>query len=184
MQLPQMELVATNGSCNIQVMGFGLLDKLASVLTPIGLSRNDEMQPSLSNSLPSPLSHAAFLHPLVGLNQSFVGRRRLATIKEDTTLCCMEYDRGKVKKTYGFYYDKDVDATYLRVYLGVDASSTPVYEYGHRIVAWSVFGPPLHGQEVMHICHNPRCLSPFHLKYGSHAENMGEVAARKRGRKH
>lgn len=66
----------------------------------------------------------------------------------------------------------------MEVCIGSNDSSLPVYEFGHRLVAWWFFGPPPEGQEVMHVCNNPKCLSPLHLKYGTHAENMREVADR------
>ena len=86
----------------------------------------------------------------------------------------MEYHKGKVQLTKGLKYFKgSVKDTYLNVYLGRSSTNTPVYEYGHRIVAWSMLGPPMDGEEVLHNCDNPKCLSPYHIKYGSHRENMG-----------
>jgi hypothetical protein len=178
--LPQMELVVKQGESNINELGFAWVDKVALVLTDKALSINPELQHALCSKLPTPLGSTSLLYPLVGLKKGATGRRRMAQLTEEHTLC-MEYDKGKVKRTLGLSFDKD-DATYLKVYLGVDSHSIPVYEYGHRIVAWSMFGPPKPGHEVMHTCNNPKCLSPLHLKYGTHAENMEEVGARKRRR--
>lgn len=37
------------------------------------------------------------------------------------------------------------------------------------------------GAEHLHSCDNPLCCNPAHLRWGSHAENMAEMAARGRG---
>ena len=177
--LPQMEQASFHPGI-IHEAGMAWLTKLSSVLTPTALHTNEEMQPALSSSMPNPLGPSAFLHPAVHLLQLTHGRRRMATQPIEIDNLCMEYDRGKVATTTGLSYDAEAGVTYLKVYLGTNASSSPVYEYGHRIVAWSVLGPPLPGQEVLHSCHNPKCLSPLHLKYGTHAENMGPVAERRR----
>jgi hypothetical protein len=68
---------------------------------------------------------------------------------------------------------------YLRVYLGTmgpEGGRFPVYEYAHRLVAAAALGADWHALlgrprggtrprfEVSHICGNPWCLCPSHLK--------------------
>lgn len=175
--LPQMERAVAAAQVSpdgVRETGLALLARLAAVLTPTALCMNAGLQPALAGSLPSPLGPTAFLHPAVLLQRGRMGTHRLACLSEEP-LPCMEYDKSRVKRSTGMSYDKEAahgDA-HLRVYLGRDASSgAPVFEYGHRIVAWCVFGPPHPGQEVIRTCRNPKCLSPLHMKYGSHAENM------------
>lgn len=52
----------------------------------------------------------------------------------------------------------------------------------HR-VSWSLHYydiPP--GRDVMHLCDNPLCCRPTHLRLGTHAENMADMAVKGRSR--
>jgi hypothetical protein len=166
------------------------LGTISKALTPTALCTNERLQPNLH--LPSPLGTSAFLHPSMELKRQPMGRRRVARVVESLSLC-MEYDEGKVKKVDGLRFEPTRGASsYLKCSLGPprgllslrrevwDLIIGPnVTEYGHRLVAWSMFAPPLEGQEVLHTCHNCKCLSPLHLKYGSHHENMGQHFGRR-----
>ena len=148
------------------------LGTISKALKPTALSTNERLQPNLH--LPSPLGTSAFLHPSMEVKRQPMGRRRVAMVVETLSLC-MEYDEGKVKKVEGLRFEPTRGASsYLKCSIG-----TNVTEYGHRLVAWSMFGPPLEGQEVLHTCNNCKCLSPLHLKYGSHHENMGQHFGRR-----
>ena len=44
-------------------------------------------------------------------------------------------------------------------------------KFSHRVVFEKVFGPIKNGLCVMHICDNPKCCNPKHLKQGTLLEN-------------
>lgn len=53
--------------------------------------------------------------------------------------------------------------------------------YAHRL-AFELSHRPLEPNEhVLHTCDNPRCCNPSHLRAGSHADNMADMAAKHRG---
>jgi len=52
----------------------------------------------------------------------------------------------------------------------------------HRLVAAEETGMDLAGKFVMHICDNAACVRPDHLRVGTHADNMRDMAQKKRGR--
>lgn len=50
----------------------------------------------------------------------------------------------------------------------------------HRLMH-DLFYPAAIGKEVRHLCHNPGCVNPLHLRSGTHAENMLDRKAANRG---
>ena len=44
----------------------------------------------------------------------------------------------------------------------------------HVMTAVARYGPVPAGLEVCHTCHNPSCVNPDHLYYGTHLRNMQE----------
>jgi hypothetical protein len=55
------------------------------------------------------------------------------------------------------------------------------YMTAHRY-AWILkHGKPPEGMSIMHICDNPPCCNPDHLKLGTHQENMADMVAKGRG---
>lgn len=49
----------------------------------------------------------------------------------------------------------------------------------HR-VAWFMANGEFPLRDVLHSCDNPRCVNPKHLRLGSHADNMRDMAKRLR----
>ena len=52
----------------------------------------------------------------------------------------------------------------------------------HRIAYTLTYGPIPDGIEVMHICDTPACCNPSHLRLGTHADNMADMANKGRSR--
>lgn len=50
----------------------------------------------------------------------------------------------------------------------------------HRYAWILTHGDPQQGMSIMHICDNPPCCNPAHLKLGTHAENMADCKAKGR----
>jgi hypothetical protein len=60
---------------------------------------------------------------------------------------------------------------------------TPTHrEYAHRWIYAQVCGPIPEGQVIMHLCDNPRCIRPTHLRAGTQSENSLDMVAKGRQR--
>jgi len=60
-------------------------------------------------------------------------------------------------------------------------------QYAHRLAYEAFKGPIPDGMSVMHSCDRPSCCNPTHLRVGTHAENMADMANKgrqKRGAYH
>jgi hypothetical protein len=53
--------------------------------------------------------------------------------------------------------------------------------YAHRHAWETANGPIPKGMHVMHLCDNPPCVRVEHLRLGTHAENMRDMAMKGRG---
>lgn len=52
--------------------------------------------------------------------------------------------------------------------------------FAHRLVLRLIGEPPGDDQVVMHICDNPPCVNPGHLRVGTQADNMQDAVAKGR----
>ena len=91
--------------------------------------------------------------------------------------CCLNWDPAKVRKAQYFDVCPAKYSRYLRFSLGYRKDKrgkhgipVPV----HQLIAFLVFGPPPEekGWDVMHLCNNKRCISFWHLLYGTHGQNL------------
>lgn len=53
----------------------------------------------------------------------------------------------------------------------------------HRVAFAEFVGPIPAGQQIRHTCDKPACINPAHLRLGTHADNMADMAARGRAAK-
>jgi hypothetical protein len=52
-------------------------------------------------------------------------------------------------------------------------------QWAHRVAFQLVNGPLIEGQQVDHLCFNPSCINPAHLRAMSHPENAGRTRRNK-----
>jgi len=55
------------------------------------------------------------------------------------------------------------------------------YVRAHRVAYILTHGEIAPGLSIMHMCDNPKCVNPEHLKPGTHKENMADKIAKGRG---
>ena len=63
---------------------------------------------------------------------------------------------------------------------GKFAHAVGATDRAHRVSYRMHTGEPTDGVEVMHLCDNPSCVNPVHLRCGSHGENMADMARKGR----
>ena len=137
----------------------GLLDVIGTVLQP-GARRETARHP-LTGALNHRYmpGHMAFERPLAG--------------------SCMLVDPDRVADTHDMWLH---DGRYTRVHLGgvEGPGHIRIYESAHRVVTWSMHGPPppdLVEPVVMHVCNRSDCLHPGHMVWGEDGENFSRHAS-------
>ena len=71
-------------------------------------------------------------------------------------------------------------AGYGRITVTVDGKSKRVY--AHRYAYEQAYGAIPEGLCVCHSCDTPSCINPEHLFLGTHADNMRDMAQKKRAK--
>lgn len=91
---------------------------------------------------------------------------RLAEIGWTVTASdCWEWGGGRMESGYGIFTAER---------LGYDRAGA------HRAMYESMHGPVAPGLHIRHKCDNPPCVNPDHLEPGTPADNMNDMAERKR----
>jgi hypothetical protein len=77
---------------------------------------------------------------------------------------CLEYGRARTSAGYGQVWDGFRNL------------------YTHRVMCEAAHGPaPSPRHEALHDCDNPPCSEPAHLLWGTHGDNLGDMASKGRG---
>lgn len=92
--------------------------------------------------------------------------RFLAKVKQGSPTECWPWTASKFTR-FG----------YGQFNAGRDASGKQDTRYAHRVAFQIATGVDPVGAVVMHLCDNPSCCNPAHLKLGTQAENIAYAAA-------
>lgn len=104
------------------------------------------------------MSQSRLQHPNV---QDLISR----TLR-NTKTNCLEWQQAKSKNGYG------------KIHVASQG------RYAHRLMAQLIYGDaPEDKPFVLHSCHNPPCINPDHLRWGSPKENMDDMARHNRAGK-
>lgn len=137
------------------------VDMLSGMLEPTSCSSS-----STSSSLLHPLSYVVAergkgKNPLTALG-SIVQQQP----------ACMFLSAAKVHAAHGIWQAEP--RGYARVELGCH-KGMPIIEYAHRLVLWSIHGPPPPAAgHCLHICGHKDCLNPTHLVWGTAQDNKDD----------
>lgn len=64
---------------------------------------------------------------------------------------------------------------------GRDSFGKKIPIYAHRLSYEMHYGPIPKGKCILHICDNPPCVNPKHLRMGTQKDNMQDMWNKKRG---
>lgn len=80
---------------------------------------------------------------------------------------CWEWRGSKTKEGYG------------QSRLSVEG--TPKTYFAHRLIYELTYGVDITGKVIRHVCNNPTCVNPKHLRVGDHRLNVRDRVLAKRG---
>lgn len=109
--------------------------------------------------------------------------RAVASRAAKDSHCCM-WQPKLLPKGCSQHRVKGKSTCYLNVVIG-RAGCTAVKEKAHRLMCYSLHGPPPPNQpDARHICNNKggRCINPYHVVWSNQQENNHDVAELKRKR--
>lgn len=95
-------------------------------------------------------------------NNHFTSVEQILSYTITTETGCMEWQRAKGKHGYGAVWHKGAVTT------------------AHRLVLILKAGLPETKSVAMHLCDNPPCCNPDHLRWGTHSENSKDMVAKGR----
>lgn len=71
---------------------------------------------------------------------------------------------------------------YINLRVGPRKKGKVIKLAAHRLSVWLHLGTLSAHADVLHECHNPKCVNPHHLRPSTHEENMASMAAAGRAR--
>jgi hypothetical protein len=177
----------------------GVEDNVESILVAIGgvleeSARSMCQQPAASSQQPAAISSSSIQPPPVVSNPFRQYLRWELGPTAAKSQACMFISGARMREAeaaFGLSYfeasstsssnSRRDSNSYVKVQLAQHKTARrPISEYAHRMVLWSIHGPPplvgehmipWHEAMCMHTCSNQDCLNPSHLIWGRALEN-------------
>lgn len=106
--------------------------------------------------------------------------------KDAKSQSCCHWDSDLLPSGCHAHTVLDKSTNYLNVIVGVRRAGTSIKEKAHRLMCYSLYGPPpsaMHNT-ARHICNNigGKCINPYHLEWSTSLVNTADVNELKRAR--